>query len=111
MNSKSRISLSPSKAAASELDRRIEPREAAEGRATLVVLDGGWKLEGDLIDTSASGFRLMHRHGGLCTGSEVSFQYDDVTSGEHRQGRAKVCWNRISSGSVESGFLITSARF
>jgi hypothetical protein len=86
-------------------ERRREPREEAHGTAVLFV-DGAveWRIEGVLIDTSDSGFRLEHTHGGLTTGTEVRFAF------EGREGRAKVCWNRIAGGRVESGFYVTAKR-
>jgi hypothetical protein len=86
-------------------DRRREPRHEASGTAILTV-DGtpAWRIEGVLIDTSEGGFRLEHSHGGLTTGTEVRFAFHG------RTGRAKVCWNRIANGRVESGFYVTSQR-
>lgn len=102
------LSLREAHSTALELEleeRRREPREETAGTAVLVVEGSpNWQIEGDLIDTSDSGFRLEHTHGGLTTGTEVSFQFHG------RQGRAKVCWNRIANGKVESGFYVTSQR-
>jgi hypothetical protein len=86
-------------------ERRREPREEASGTAVLFVEGAStWSIEGTLLDVSDSGFRLEHSHGGLTTGTEVRFTYPG------RQGRAKVCWNRIANGRVESGFFVIARR-
>lgn len=109
MNSKKTISLNrldaPAGHAVAEDDRRREPRLPAVGEAVLSVVDHpNWRIEGSLLDTSNGGFRLMHTHGGLTTGTIVRFHFDD------RQGTARVCWNRIERGKVETGFYILSRR-
>jgi len=93
-----------------EIDRRREPRFAAEGQARLeVVGQAKWSaIEGELQDVSDGGFRLIHRHGGLTTGTEVRFSF--LEDGQVRTGVARVCWNKIANGVVESGFYITGQR-
>jgi PilZ domain len=109
MNSKKITSLNrldaPVGHAVAEDERRREPRLAASGDAVLSVVDQPeWRIEGALLDTSNGGFRLLHSHGGLTTGTVVRFQFDG------RQGTARVCWNRIERGKVETGFYILSRR-
>ena len=109
MNSKKNISLNRLETGASatitEDERRRETRVPASGVARLRVVDQPhWQIEGSLLDTSGGGFRLLHTHGGLTTGTLVRFEFDD------REGTARVCWNRIDRGKVESGFYILSRR-
>ena len=90
---------------AAEDDRRRETRFPSSGHAFLSVVDQpNWRIEGELLDTSSGGFRLLHTQGGLTTGTMVRFEFED------RSGTARVCWNRIDRGKVESGFYILSRR-
>ena len=110
MNSKKNTSLNqPNQSAAlsalAEAERRREDRVPASGTARLRVEGNpGWSIEGALLDTSQGGYCLLHSHGGLTTGTVVRFEFED------REGTARVCWNRIDCGRVQSGFYILSRR-
>lgn len=110
MNSNKNTSLNQlnaiaAQSALAEAERRREERVPAAGTARLRV-EGhpGWSIEGALLDTSPGGFCLLHSHGGLTTGTVVRFEFED------REGTARVCWNRIDHGKVQSGFYILSRR-
>jgi hypothetical protein len=60
------------------------------------------EIEGRLIDVSASGFRMAHELTSLTTGQVVEFSHDEAS------GHARVMWNRIVEGNVETGFLVIS---
>ena len=49
---------------------------------------------------SKSGFRAKHNYSNLETGQVIRFERPAAS------GRAKVVWNRISGGQVETGFLV-----
>lgn len=84
------------------LEKRREPRQPAQGSVSfrLVEAPAGRPIEGRLIDVSRHGFRAAHGESGLVSGQEVYFQH--AAAG----GRARVAWNRIVAGAVESGFFI-----
>jgi hypothetical protein len=52
------------------------------------------------MDVSISGFRMAHDFASLHSGQVVEFAHLEAT------GRAKVMWNRIMAGGVETGFLV-----
>lgn len=79
-------------------DLRCEPRIPAAGKVYLVV--DRHDVTGNLLDISSSGFRAAHDCAQLFTGSTVHFEHPGGS------GTARVVWNRISDGTVESGFLI-----
>jgi hypothetical protein len=82
-------------------DRRREPRQAATGPVTISVTNGVVRtFEGELVDLSASGFRIAHAEQSLERGADVEFRH------EHAQGKARVVWNRLSDGRAETGFVI-----
>jgi hypothetical protein len=82
-------------------DRRKEDREAADADLTLVVDDPlPAEVRGRLVDISRSGFRACHSYFRLEPGQQVRFRYPAS------QGRARVMWNRILNGRVETGFLV-----
>lgn len=85
----------------SKAERRKDQRFPASGELWL-ILDGpgALEIEGRLIDLSRGGFRAAHGYAGMAAGREVRFRH---AGGE---GKARVVWNRILAGSVESGFLI-----
>jgi hypothetical protein len=56
-------------------------------------------VHGWLLDVSLGGFRAAH-HSILETGREVFFEF------AARTGKARVVWNRVVDGQVESGFFI-----
>lgn len=53
-----------------------------------------------LTDCSTSGFRASHEYTSLETGQVVRFQRSVAC------GNAKVVWNRIAGGKVETGFVL-----
>jgi hypothetical protein len=83
-------------------EKRREPRLPAEGLVKFRSTDPphGSFVEGLLVDISPSGFRAQHAFSGLASGQIVFFEHAQA------QGRARVAWNRISSGAVESGFFV-----
>jgi hypothetical protein len=82
-------------------EKRRENRTVCAGHVRIVVDDPiEQALDGKLLDVSPSGFRALHAHTGLTNGQTVLFMHP------HATGKARVIWNRISNGAVESGFLI-----
>lgn len=82
-------------------DRRRECRRAAAGRVTLAFEDPfPRRLDAELVDVSASGFRCRHRCGELRTGQAVRFRHPAA------EGEARVMWTRIAASGIESGFLL-----
>jgi hypothetical protein len=86
------------------MDQRKEPRHAAEG-AVRVWFDNPepFEIQGQLLDVSASGFRMAHECPTLQAGQMVEF------AREKAAGRARVIWNRISNAHVETGFLLVTS--
>jgi len=82
-------------------NRRREVRTPAAGVVKIVV-EGGLTpaFEGELIDLSSSGFRVAHKQLSLERGAEVDFRYQEG------HGKARVAWNRVAGGQVETGFLV-----
>ena len=82
-------------------ERRKEDREAADAELTLVVDDPfSAEVRGRLVDISRSGFRACHAYPRFEPGQQVRFRYPAS------EGRARVMWNRILNGRVETGFLV-----
>lgn len=81
-------------------NRRKEERRPATGRIVLVRASAMGRIDGELVDVSASGFRAAVGAGMLSAGEEVGFE-----SGESN-GVAVVMWSRIVGGRQECGFLI-----
>jgi hypothetical protein len=82
-------------------DRRSERRHRGEGPLKLSFEDPErQEITGRLVDYSTSGFRAVHAYAALHAGQIVDFRH--AIAG----GRARVMWNRISDGSVETGFLV-----
>jgi hypothetical protein len=82
-------------------ERSKESREAADAELTLVVDDPfPAEVRGRLTDVSRSGFRACHSYPRLEPGQQVRFRYPAS------QGQARVMWNRILNGRVETGFLV-----
>jgi hypothetical protein len=79
-------------------DQRKEPRRTARGKVSVQTERS--KIEGQLVDVSDSGFRMAHADASLEPGQVLKFTHREA------QGRARVIWNRIMSGRVETGFLI-----
>lgn len=82
-------------------ERRLAARRAAGGPVTLCWTDcTRRKITGTLLDSSESGFRIMHSHAALGQGQEVQFEHAEG------EGTARTVWTRVLEGSVESGLVI-----
>jgi hypothetical protein len=82
-------------------DRRKEVREAHDAELTLAIDDPfPAEVRGRLVDISRSGFRARHSYLRFEPGQQVRFRYPAS------QGQARVMWNRILNGRVETGFLV-----
>lgn len=86
-------------------EKRREIRQPAEG-PVLVRFANPQPLEilGQLMDVSASGFRMTHANQSLQSGQIVEFSHPQAV------GAARVMWNRILDHRVETGFLIVTTR-
>jgi hypothetical protein len=83
------------------IEKRREQRRKASGLIRVYFYDSHHKeIEGRLIDVSASGFRMAHGDRSLAAGQTVEFAHDEAA------GQARVMWNRILDGSVETGFFV-----
>lgn len=86
---------------ANPADRRREPRRPASGELQLKFeSEPRSEVNVDLVDVSASGFRVSHRHGALPLGANASFRYPEAA------GKARVVWNWMQADHVETGFVI-----
>lgn len=84
-------------------DRRREPREEARGLVRLFTVDQErLAFEGEMLDVSQSGFRLMHANQRVRSGDEYRFE------SPFNGGLARVMWNRILDNAVETGFFVVS---
>lgn len=81
-------------------ENRREPRYAASGRVS--VRFQSITIEGQLVDVSASGFRMEHSSNLLESGQKVEFEHPQAI------GTATVVWNRILNGQVQTGFFIAN---
>ncbi len=81
-------------------DQRKEPRRQAKGAVTVHTERA--EIQGQLVDVSESGFRMAHGDASLEPGQILPFTHREAA------GQARVIWNRIMSGRVETGFLIVS---
>lgn len=79
-------------------EQRREPRRAAKGNVRVSGVRGD--VEGQLVDVSESGFRMAHAESSFEPGQELGFQHAEA------EGKARVIWNRINKGRVETGFFI-----
>ncbi len=87
--------------ALARLEKRHEQRRKASGSVCVRFRDSrAREIEGRLIDVSQSGFRMAHGETSLPTGQVVEFSHSQSS------GQARVMWNRIAAGSVETGFLV-----
>jgi len=87
---------------ATHSDNRREPRRKAQGVASVRSKDdqrSPW-LEVQLVDISDGGFRLSHVDTTFTAGQELDFTHP------YAAGTARVIWNRILDGRVETGCLI-----
>jgi hypothetical protein len=82
-------------------EKRRETRRAATGNVRVRFTNPEpLEIAGKLMDVSMSGFRMAHDFASLHSGQVVEFAHIEAT------GRAKVMWNRILAGGVETGFLV-----
>jgi hypothetical protein len=82
-------------------EKRREARRAASGTVRVKFTNPEpLEIDGKLMDVSISGFRMAHDFVSLHSGQVVEFAHLEAT------GRAKVMWNRIMAGGVETGFLV-----
>jgi hypothetical protein len=87
-------------------EKRREPRWPASGPIFLQPVDPSVPectapfALGSLIDTSEHGFRARHMMPNLSPGQQSRFRHSGGT------GLARVVWNRILGGDVESGFFL-----
>lgn len=82
-------------------EKRGEQRQAAVGVVEVTFSDPApLKIEGRLVDLSASGFRMAHDCHSLAAGQVVEFRH---VAGV---GLARVVWNRIVGRRIESGFVV-----
>jgi hypothetical protein len=79
-------------------EQRQELRHPATGQVTIRHPHG--QVQGQLLDVSPSGFRMTHRDATLEAGQFLQFTHAGCS------GRARVVWNRIIDGVIETGFLI-----
>lgn len=85
------------------IERRQAPRETANGPVRLELGPPLRRvIEGQLVDVSATGFRVDHSDAGLASGDRVHYSH------ERGSGQAQVVWTRIVGGKISSGFLVTS---
>jgi hypothetical protein len=75
-------------------EQRREPRRAAKGSVTVAGVSG------QLVDVSEHGFRMAHGDARFEPGQVVEFAHVEA------RGKARVIWNRISEGRVETGFFV-----
>jgi hypothetical protein len=93
--------VSPARGRELALEKRREQRSKASGSVFVSFRDSrDHKIEGQLIDVSQSGFRMAHAETSLPTGQIVEFSHSRTS------GQARVMWNRIAEGTVETGFLV-----
>ena len=87
---------------ATHTDKRREPRRRTQGMARVRPKDdqhGEW-LEVQLVDVSEKGFRLAHIDTTFVAGEDLDFSHS------YAAGTARVMWNRILNGRVETGCMI-----
>ena len=85
-------------------EQRREARRVATGKVRVSFTDPELsEIDGKLMDVSASGFRMAHHFAELQSGQIVEFSHVEAS------GRARVMWNRILAGGVETGFLVVNA--
>jgi hypothetical protein len=57
-------------------------------------------VEAELVETSATGFRIVHEHQELISGLDVCLHRDNVSS------RARVVWTHLLNGRRVSGCVL-----
>lgn len=82
-------------------EKRREARRSGSGTVRVTFTDPEpLEIDGRLMDVSISGFRMAHDCASLQSGQVVEFAHIEAS------GRARVMWNRILAGGVETGFLV-----
>jgi hypothetical protein len=81
-------------------EQRREPRYPAVGLVVVRFGEPEQEVRGWLVDISLSGFRIAHDCRTLETGQTVEFTHPEA------HGKARVVWNRIALGRVESGLVL-----
>jgi hypothetical protein len=84
------------------VNKRREVRREAQGVASVRPKrepNSVWH-EAKLVDVSDSGFRLAHIDTSFLAGEELDFKHP------YAAGTARVVWNRILDGRVETGCMI-----
>jgi len=85
------------------IERRTEIRQPVTGVVKICQRGGALgSFLGQLVDVSATGFRIRHRRLNLASGQIVDFQWDET------QGQARTIWTRILGAEAESGFHIVA---
>ena len=86
-------------------EKRQETRRPAEGPVLVSFSDPQrTDILGELVDMSASGFRMGHANQSLQSGQLVEFSHSVA------RGVARVMWNRIMDQRVETGFRIVASK-
>lgn len=84
-------------------EKRKETRRIASGTVRVRFTDPApLEIDGKLMDLSSNGFRMKHESQSLRSGQMVEFVHIEAN------GHARVIWNRILDGGVETGFLVVN---
>jgi hypothetical protein len=84
-----------------ERERRGAARVPASGRIQLSFADPApIVVEGELVESSATGFRVVHDSRSISPGVEVDYRRNGT------RGRARVIWTHVLNERRVSGFLI-----
>jgi hypothetical protein len=82
-------------------NRRREVRHKARGTVHFDVIDGlAGPFQGELVETSAHGMRVIHNCLRLERDMRIRFEHP------YASGVARVVWNSRTGTSIESGFEI-----
>jgi hypothetical protein len=85
------------------IERRAESRRPLTGAVKICPRSAALgSFLGQLVDVSATGFRIRHNRLSLASGQIVDFQWDQT------QGQARTVWTRILGAEAESGFHIVA---
>jgi hypothetical protein len=86
------------------IERRTEARRPVSGAVRIRQAGGvAGPFLGQLMDVSASGFRIRHSQLNLTSGQLVDFQWDGSC------GQARAMWTRIVGTEAETGFHVVRA--
>ncbi len=84
-------------------DRREATRSIASGRVKISFENpASSTIDGELVESSARGFRVVHDSPAMEPGLEVSYE------SPARSGRARLIWTHVLEGRRVSGFLCLS---